>query len=370
MVDVTDRRMRTMDMTTNTTRGLDLLPGRRVHIGSLPGGHPMIVARGLGSRVWDKDGNEYTDLLLGSGPMVIGHAHPHVVKAVERQVALGSTFYAPTEPLLALAERIVDALPCAEMVQFCSSGSEATHYSLRIARAATGRDMVLKFEGGFHGANDYSLMSMLPERQLPFPAAEASSAGIPAGLAENVLIAPYNDLVAAATLVEEYSTRIAAVIVEPVQRVISPVPGFLSGLRELTAREGIVLIFDEIVTGFRLGPGGAQERYGVTPDLATLGKVIGGGYPMAAVTGRRDLMALADSSRKGQPDFAYFSGTLNGNAVAAAAASQRWRCLTRRMATSAWTASVAGRGRRSAKRYRWAADLCRCLARAPCFRSS
>jgi glutamate-1-semialdehyde 2,1-aminomutase len=306
-------------MLTDTARGIDLLPGRRVHIGALPGGRPTVMARGLGSRVWDKDGNCYIDLLLGSGPMVVGHAHPQVVEAVQRQVALGSTFYTPTEPLLTLAELIVGALPCAEMIQFCTSGSEATHYSLRIARAATGRDMVLKFEGGFHGANDYSLMSMLPERRLPFPVAEPSSAGIPQDLAAQVLIAPFNDLAAVTALVDEHASRIAAIIVEPVQRVISPAAGFLSGLRELASRHGIVLIFDEIVTGFRLGRGGAQERYGVTPDLTTLGKVIGGGYPLAAVTGRRELVALADSGRKGQPDFAYFSGTLNGHPVAAAA---------------------------------------------------
>lgn len=306
-------------MKAHMARGLDLLPGGRVHAVFFPDGHMPIISRGLGSRVWDDTGAEYTDLLLGSGPLVVGHAHPLVVAAVQRQAALGSTFYTPTGPLLRLAERIVDAVPCAEMVQFCGSGSEATQYALRIARAATGRTAVLKFEGAFHGSNDYALMSLFPTLALPFPQAEASSAGIPPTIASDVLIAPYNDLATTTEIVQANAARIAAIIVEPMQRVISAVPGFLQGLRSLTARHGIVLIFDEIVTGFRLGPGGAQAKYGITPDLATLGKVIGGGYPLAAVTGGSELMAHADASRKGQADFVYFSGTLNGNPVAAAA---------------------------------------------------
>jgi glutamate-1-semialdehyde 2,1-aminomutase len=306
-------------MTTDTARGLDLLPGRRVHAVSFPDGRVRVMSRGLGARVWDNAGCEYVDFLLGSGPLVVGHAHPLVVEAVARQAALGITFYTPTEPVLALAERIVDAVPCAEMVQFCASGSEATHYALRIARAATGRDAVLKFEGGFHGSNDYALMSLFPVRELPYPRAEPSSAGIPPALAGEVLVAPFNDLATTAALVEAHAIRLAAIIVEPMQRVIPPVPGFLAGLRELASRHGIVLVFDEVVTGFRFGPDGAQGRYGVTPDLTTLGKVIGGGFPLAAVTGRRDLLARTDSTRRGHDGFVYMSGTLNGNPVAAAA---------------------------------------------------
>jgi glutamate-1-semialdehyde 2,1-aminomutase len=267
----------------DTAQGLDLLPGRRLHAVSFPDGRAPVMARGRGATVWDQDGKSYTDLLLGSGPMVVGHAHPAVVDAVRRQAELGSTFYSPTAPVLELAERIVEAVPCAEMVQFCGSGSEATLYAMRIARAATGRDAVLKFEGAFHGSNDYALMSLFPAERLPFPQAEPSSAGIPAALRGQVLIAPYNDLATTSSIVSAYKDQIAAIIVEPMQRVISPAPGFLAGLRELADRHGIVLIFDEIVTGFRFGPGGAQERYGVTADLATLGKVIGGGYPLAAV---------------------------------------------------------------------------------------
>jgi glutamate-1-semialdehyde 2,1-aminomutase len=307
-------------MAVGAGRGVDLLPGGGVTALALPGGAHRVLARGEGSRVWDTDGREYVDYLLGSGPLIVGHAHPKVVAAVERQARLGSTFYAPTEPLIRLAERIVERVPCAEMVQFCVSGSEATLYALRLARAATGRDQVLKFEGGFHGANDYALMSLYPTGPADYPRAQAGSAGIPPGVADSVLVAPYNDLSTTTTIVEEHAASIAAIIVEPFQRVIAPAPGFLEGLRSLADRFGVVLVFDEVVTGFRWGPASAQGRYGVTPDLASLGKIIGGGYPLAAVAGRREIMALADPSRRSKGEtFVYFSGTLNGNPIAAVA---------------------------------------------------
>jgi glutamate-1-semialdehyde 2,1-aminomutase len=296
-----------------------LLPGGGVTALALPGGERKVIARGLGARIWDVDGAEYIDYLLGSGPLIAGHAHPAVVEAVQRQAALGSTFYTVTEPILRLAERIVEAVPCAEMVQFCTSGSEATAYALRIARAATGRDAVLKFEGGFHGANDYALMSLYPGTHLHYPMSQPSSGGIPGVLTHEVLVAPFNNLEAVRRIVDEYHERLAAIIVEPVQRVIEPIAGFLPGLRELATKYGLVLIFDETVTGFRLGAAGAQGFYGVTPDLATFGKIIGGGYPLAAVAGGANLLNLADSRRRGKSDFVYFSGTLNGNPIAAAA---------------------------------------------------
>jgi glutamate-1-semialdehyde 2,1-aminomutase len=265
------------------------------------------------------DGNEYIDYLLGSGPLVLGHAHPAVVEAVQAQAALGSTFWAPTEPILELAEVIVRQVPCAQMVQFCTSGSEATLYAMRLARAATGRDLVLKFEGGFHGSNDYALISLWPSAQSAFPLGEPASAGIPQAIVGQMLIAPYNDLATTTAIIEAQAGRVSAILVEPMQRVISPRAGFLQGLRELATRHGAALIFDEVVTGFRLGPGGAQQYYGVTPDLACLGKIIGGGYPLAAVAGRRDILELADPSRRGSDPYVYFSGTLNGNPIAAAA---------------------------------------------------
>jgi glutamate-1-semialdehyde 2,1-aminomutase len=312
---------------TTTTRTDDLLAradatiaGGAITQFALPGGERRVLARGEGARVWDVDGREYVDYVLGSGPLVVGHCHPRVVEAAQRQAAVGPTFYALNEPIVQLAERIVERVPCAELVQFSATGAEATFYALRLARAATGRDGVLKFEGGFHGSSDYAQMSLFPVGPPAYPAPEPTSSGIPRAIEQDVLVAPFNDLEATRAIVEAHADRLAAIIVEPLQRVIEPQPGFLEGLRALADRHGIVLVFDEIVTGFRLAAGGAQERYGVTPDLATFGKIIGGGYALAAVAGRRDLLETADHSRRGgSAPFVYISGTLNGNPVAAAA---------------------------------------------------
>jgi len=207
------------------------------------------------------------------------------------------------------------------MVQFCGSGSEATFYALRIARAATERELILKFEGGFLGGNDYALMSFVPPLEGKTTDVRPSSAGIPRALSDTVLVAPFNDIEAVRTLVQRYGSSLAAIIVEPMQRVIEPLPGFLEGLRTLATSCGALLIFDVVVSGFRWAPGGAQEYYGVTPDLATYGKIIGGGYPLAAVAGRRTVMEVADWSAQLQNNRAYMSGTLNGNPVAAVAGS-------------------------------------------------
>lgn len=302
-----------------------LLPGRALTAGATREDRTVLV-RGKGSRVWDAEGNEYIDYLLGSGPLVLGHAHPAVVEAVCKQAELGSTFYALNDRALELAATIADLVPCAEAVQFCGSGGEATHYALRLARAATGRDAVLKFDGGFHGFNDYGMMSLFPQAPPRTPYPEPSSAGVPRALELEVFVSPFNDLDAVSGILAEHHTRIAAIIVEPVQRAVAPVPGFLEGLRELTRRYGIVLIFDEVVTGFRLAPGGAQAFYGVTPDLAALGKIVGGGYPLAAVVGRTDILGL---SAPGSPadGFVFINGTLNGNPVAAAAGLAAIRAL-------------------------------------------
>jgi glutamate-1-semialdehyde 2,1-aminomutase len=296
-----------------------LLPGGRLTQLHLPGGAYPTITRGSGSHVWDTEGREYIDCVLGSGPLVLGHAHPAVVAAVVEQVQRGSTFYALNDRILDLARLIVEWSPCAEVVQFCTSGSEATFYALRIARAATGRDRILKFEGGFIGGNDYALMNFLPPLDRPATEVRPSCAGIPRVLQDTVLVAPFNDIETTKALVHEHRDSLAAIIVEPMQRVIEPVPGFLEGLRTLATSVGSVLIFDEIVSGFRWAPGGAQEFYGVTPDLATYGKIIGGGYPLAAVAGRRDLMEVAAWSPQEQEGHAYMSGTLNGNPVAAVA---------------------------------------------------
>jgi glutamate-1-semialdehyde 2,1-aminomutase len=288
-----------------------------------------ILTRGRGSRVWDAGGREYVDYLLGSGPMLVGHAHPEVVAAVREQLERGSTFFATNEPAILLAEEIAKAMPCAEKVRFCSTGTEATLYAMRVARAVRRRDRILKFEGGYHGMHDYALMSMSPATPAAFPAPVADSAGIPRAVESTVLVAPFNDLETTAAIVERHHDELAGVIVEPFQRVLPPRPGFLAGLRELTARHGIPLIFDEVVTSFRLAYGGAQEYYGVTPDLCALGKAVGGGFPLTAVAGREELMAHFDQARVGRERFLPQIGTLSGNPIATAAGLATLRILKR-----------------------------------------
>jgi glutamate-1-semialdehyde 2,1-aminomutase len=291
----------------------------------LPGGSfgnfpPDIVIReGRGGRVWDESGKEYVDFLLGSGPMLVGHAQPEVTAAAQAVVAKGTTFFANNRHGIELAEAIVAAVPCAEQVRFVSSGSEADLYAMRAARAFMKRDKILKFEGGYHGMSDYSLMSLAPKRPGNFPQPVPDSAGIPRSLRDEVLVAPFNDLEVVAGLVREHRDALAGVIVEPFQRIIPPAPRFLAGLREITEENGILLIFDKVVTGFLLAYGGAQEYYGVVPDLCTLGKVIGGGFPLAAIAGRADIMAHFDRAAVGDDGFLMQVGTLSGNPVAAAA---------------------------------------------------
>ena len=297
----------------------------RVLPGGVLGGHrsgpglEFVVRDARGPHLWDADGKRYIDYLLGSGPMLLGHAHPAVVEAVQRQAAHGTTFMLLNEPIIALAEEIVRAVPAAEQVRFMSSGSEATFFALRVARAFRRRDKIMKFEGGFHGTHDYALMSTTPRSPKAFPAAMADSAGIPHAIAEEVLIAPYNDLATTEALIATHHNDLAAVIVEPYQRVIVPQPGFLTGLRAVTRRYGVPLVFDEIVTGFRLAYGGAQAYYDVVPDVAAFGKVLAGGFPLAAVAGRAEIMHHFDAALEGSPDYVWQAGTLNGNPVAAVA---------------------------------------------------
>jgi glutamate-1-semialdehyde 2,1-aminomutase len=301
----------------------------------LPGGgfgnvsHEIIVASGRGGRVWDVSGNEYVDYLLGSGPMIIGHAHPEVVEVVQSQVAKGTTFFANNALGIRLAAEITAAVPCAEKVRFVSSGSEADLYAMRLARAYTGRDKILKFEGGYHGMSDYGLMSLAPKRVGNFPRPIPDSAGIPNSVRDEILVAPFNDLETVASLVREHRHELAGIIVEPVQRLIPPKPGFLEGLRKITADSGLLLIFDEVVTGFRFAYGGAQSYFGVTPDVCTLGKAIGGGFPLAAIAGRADIMAHFDKSAVAEEQFLMQIGTLSGNPVAAAAGLKTLEILKR-----------------------------------------
>lgn len=310
-------------------RAFRVLPGGTLGNVYLPQEEAFLIRRGQGSKVWDVSGNEYIDYLLGSGPMVLGHAHPAVVKAVQEAVAQGSTFFATNEAAVLLAEEITRAVPCAEKVRFLTSGTEADVYAMRLARAHRRREKVLKFEGGYHGLSDYGVVSIFPKKNLPFPEGEINSAGVPRVLADVVLVAPYNDLKTTEEIIARHHDDLAAVIVEPFQRVIPPAPGFLQGLREITRRYGIVLIFDEVVTGFRFAYGGAQEYYGVVPDLATLGKIVGGGYPLSAVVGREEIMRHFDPSLDGSEAFVPLVGTLAGNPIAAVAGLATLRELRR-----------------------------------------
>ena len=279
----------------------------------------MFIRSGSGSRVIDENGQEYIDYLISSGPMILGHGHPEVKAAIARQMESGMTFFANNAAGVALAERICAAVACADQLRYVSTGGEADMYAMRLARAHTGRPKIMKFEGGYHGMSAEALMSLAPKRLQNFPQPVPDSAGIPAAVEADMLIAPFNDADFAAGMIDEYGDEIAGVIVEPLQRLIPPAPGFLETLRAKTAERGIVLIFDEVVTGFRLAWGGAQERYGVVPDLCTLGKIIGGGLPLAAIAGRESIMRHFDEKAVGEAGFTFQIGTLSGNPLAAVA---------------------------------------------------
>ena len=292
-------------------------------------GRDIVITEGKAGRVRDASGNEYVDYLLGSGPMLIGHAHPEVNEVVRQQIEKGTTFFANNDQAIMLGEELVSAVACADKVRFTSSGTEATFYALRTARAYRGRDKILKFEGGFHGMHDYALMSMSPAAPHDFPRPTPDSAGIPRAIEDEVLIAPFNDLETATSIIEEHHDELGAVIVEPFQRLLPPKPGFLQGIRDVTAQYGVPLIFDEVVTGFRFAYGGAQEFYGVEPDMCSLGKVIAGGFPLAAVAGKEEMMSHFDASSTESGGFLPQIGTLSGNPVAAAAGLKTLEILRR-----------------------------------------
>jgi len=295
------------------------LPGACLGMMYLPPDIRMVMVRGQGSKIYDAAGKEYIDYMLGSGPLILGHCRPEIVDAVQRQAAMGSTFFALNEPAIRLAEALVEAVPCGEAVRFQTTGSEATFAALRLARAATGRARVLKFEGGWHGGHDLGQLSSFPTEPAPYPETVPDCDGITAAARQDVLVAPFNDPETTTALIERHAHELAAVIVEPLQRTLKPEPPFLQGLRESTRKHGIVLVFDEVVTGFRLAWGGAQERYGVVPDLACYGKAMAGGYPLSAVVGKRELLQLADPRQKGRGPYCFLSGTLTANPVACAA---------------------------------------------------
>ena len=287
------------------------------------------LKKGLGSRVWDEDNREYIDFLIGSGPMILGHGNEEVVDAIREQLSEGLTFFTNNSKGVELAEEICNAVKCAEQIRFVSSGGEADMYAMRLARAFTGRNKILKFEGGYHGMSADSLMSLAPEKLVNFPVAVPDSAGIPEGVRDDILVAPYNDLDFFSQIMSEYGNEIAGVIVEPLQRIIPPMKGFLQHLRDQTSKHDSLLIFDEIVTGFRLAYGGAQELYGVTPDLCTLGKIIGGGLPLAAIAGKTDIMNHFDKKIVGAEKFTFQVGTLSGNPLASVAGLKTMEILRR-----------------------------------------
>jgi glutamate-1-semialdehyde 2,1-aminomutase len=286
------------------------------------GGEPFFVDRAEGSRIWDADGNEYIDYVLSWGPMILGHAHPAVVRAVCDAAARGTSYGAPTEREVELAELVRDLVPSMERVRFVSSGTEATMSAVRLARGFTGRDSILKFGGCYHGHGDSFLVkagSGVATLGLP------NSPGVPAELSKLTLTAPFNDLEAVEAVFRAHPGRIAAVILEPVvgnAGFIPPDDGFLAALRRITEDDGALLIFDEVMTGFRVARGGAQERFGVRPDLTTLGKVIGGGLPVGAYGGRAEIM---DHIAPVGP--VYQAGTLSGNPLAMAAGLAQLRIL-------------------------------------------
>jgi glutamate-1-semialdehyde 2,1-aminomutase len=287
------------------------------------GGEPFVVERGEGARIWDVDGNEYLDYVLSWGPLVLGHAPAPVLDALRETMARGTSFGIPTGLEVTLAELVQSRMPHVEMMRFVSSGTEATMSALRVARAHTGRDLLLKFDGCYHGHADSFLVragSGVATLGLP------NSPGVPAALAALTLTAPFNDVGAVEALMRQHADRVAAIIVEPVignAGFIPPDPAFLPALRRIADEHGALLIFDEVMTGFRIAPGGAAERFGVTADLTTLGKVIGGGLPVAAYGGRRDLMTQV------APDGpVYQAGTLSGNPLAMAAGIATLGALT------------------------------------------
>jgi len=306
------------------------------------GGDPLFIQRGQGARLYDADGHAYIDYVLSWGPLILGHAHPAVVEALEQALRRGTSYGAPCEQELELAELVRSLMPGIEMLRFVNSGTEACMSALRLARAFTGRDKIIKFEGCYHGHADLLLVkagSGVATLGLP------DSPGVPAGAVQDTLVAGYNDLGSVEQLLQAHPGQVAAVILEPVagnMGVVLPEPGFLSGLRQLTAAQGVLLIFDEVMTGFRVALGGAQAEYGVQPDLTTLGKVIGGGLPVGAYGGRREIMELVAPAGP-----VYQAGTLSGNPLAMTAGIATLQALRE---PGVWMALVAR-----------AADLCRGL---------
>jgi glutamate-1-semialdehyde 2,1-aminomutase len=288
------------------------------------GADPLFIDRAAGANIYDVDGNAYIDYVGSWGPMIVGHCHPDVVDAVKSAAEKGSSFGAPTEMEITLAKMVIDAVPSIEMVRMVSSGTEATMSAIRLARGYTGRDKIMKFSGCYHGHSD-ALLVKAGSGAATFGVPD--SPGVPQDFAKHTLTATYNNLESVKTLISENKGHIACIIVEPIagnMGTVPPRPGFLEGLRSICSEEGIILIFDEVMCGFRVAYGGAQELYGVTPDMTTLGKIIGGGLPVGAFGGKREIMSLLSPSGG-----VYQAGTLSGNPLAMAAGIAMLKLLQR-----------------------------------------
>jgi glutamate-1-semialdehyde 2,1-aminomutase len=293
-----------------------VMPGGDTRTSAYWAPYPVFIERGEGCRIWDADGHPYVDFVNNYTSLILGHAHPAVLEGVTRELARGTAYAAPLVPQIELAAMLVDRVPSLDAVRFCNSGTEATLFAIRAARAFTGRERFIKIEGGFHGTHDAVEVSVSPDLAAAGPAEDPrpvpASAGLPKRVLDDVVIVPFNDVAAVERAFARHPGEIAALIVEPVPGGLSylpPAPGYLARLREVVHRHGALLIFDEIQT-LRLSRGGAQELFGVTPDLTTMGKIIGGGFPVGAFGGRRDVMDLFDPNR---PGHLHHSGTFNGN---------------------------------------------------------
>jgi glutamate-1-semialdehyde 2,1-aminomutase len=307
-----------------TDDALRYLPGGVINTGGLnmPGKPTHVFSHGKGAYIYTTDGQRFVDMSLGSGTLLLGHCPPPVIAAVRAQLERGTNFSHLSPPTIELARMMVEAIPCAEKVRLFNSGSEALLYALRAVRAFTGKEKFLKFEGAYHGFGDpfmYNTNYGHPSEWVDLPQASLDTAGIPACMRDLVLVAPYNDLGRTRAIIQDRHAELAGIFLEPVMRGIAPASGFMEGVRELATRYHVPLVFDEVITGFRLAYGGAQAYYGVTPDLATFGKGMGAGYPIGAVVGSEELMSVFDPA---SPDDRriYALGSFYGNALVAAAA--------------------------------------------------
>jgi len=288
--------------------------------------YPFFAKKALGSHIQDMDGKEYIDYCLAYGPLILGHSNPGIVDAVKKQLELGSTYGVPTQKEIQLAKLVTSRVPCADMVRFVNSGTEATMSAIRLARAVTGRKKIVKFEGSYHGAHDYVLVkSGSGAMGLP------DSPGVPEETTKNTILIPFNDVEAVEDLIVNQGEDIATIIVEPVMGNVGCIPpkeGYLEFLRRITSDNGIILIFDEVITGFRLAEGGAQEYYGVTPDLVTFGKILGGGFPIGALSGKKEYMERIAPSGD-----VYQAGTFNGNPISVTAGIEALEQLDKKFYT-------------------------------------